>query len=218
MALAERMLAAQFNTPEYPVTDHRTYAFCGDGCLMEGVSHEACSLAGTWGLGKLIVLYDSNGISIDGKIDPWFSEDVGARFTAYRWQVIGPVDGHDQRGPGQGSGRSPRGRNPSEPDHLPHPYRLWLAQGRFGLKPRRAAGRERFGRNAPALWTGMSRRSAFLRIFTPPGTRGPQVRPRRPPGTKCSLPTKRPGPSKPRNFCVGWPVTCLRIGRRSRGT
>ena len=95
MALAERMLAAQFNTPEQTVVDHRTYAFCGDGCLMEGVSHEACSLAGTWGLGKLIVLYDSNGISIDGKIDAWFSEDVGARFRAYRWQVIGPIDGHD---------------------------------------------------------------------------------------------------------------------------
>lgn len=95
MALAERMLAAQFNTSEHRVVDHHTYAFCGDGCLMEGVSHEACSLAGTWGLGKLIVLYDSNGISIDGKIDAWFSEDVGARFTAYRWQVIGPIDGHD---------------------------------------------------------------------------------------------------------------------------
>ncbi|MDO5483478.1 MAG: transketolase [Desulfovibrionaceae bacterium] len=95
MALAERMLAARFNTPEHTIVDHRTYVFCGDGCLMEGVSHEACSLAGTWGLGKLIVLYDSNGISIDGKIDAWFSEDVGARYKAYGWQVIGPVDGHD---------------------------------------------------------------------------------------------------------------------------
>lgn len=95
MALAERMLAARFNTREHIIVDHHTYAFCGDGCLMEGVSHEACSLAGTWGLGKLIVLYDSNGISIDGKIDGWFSEDVGARFKAYGWQVLGPLDGHD---------------------------------------------------------------------------------------------------------------------------
>lgn len=95
MALAERLLASRFNTAEHTVVDHHTYAFCGDGCLMEGVSHEACSLAGTWGLGKLIVFYDSNGISIDGKIDPWFSEDVGARYAAYGWQVIGPVDGHD---------------------------------------------------------------------------------------------------------------------------
>lgn len=95
LALAESMMAAQFNTPEYKVVDHHTYVFVGDGCLMEGVSHEACSLAGTWGLGKLIVMYDSNGISIDGKIDAWFDEDVAARYRAYNWQVIGPVDGHD---------------------------------------------------------------------------------------------------------------------------
>ncbi|WP_298992077.1 transketolase [uncultured Desulfovibrio sp.] len=95
MALAESMLAARYNTPEHTVVDHHTYVFTGDGCLMEGVSHEACSLAGTWGLGKLIALYDSNGISIDGKIDGWFNEDVAARFRAYHWQVIGPINGHD---------------------------------------------------------------------------------------------------------------------------
>lgn len=95
MALGERLLASRFNRPHFAIIDHYTYAFCGDGCLMEGVSHEACSLAGTWRLGKLIVLYDSNGISIDGSIEPWFSEDVGKRFEAYGWQVIGPVDGHD---------------------------------------------------------------------------------------------------------------------------
>ena len=95
MALAERMLAARYNTPEYSIVDHHTYVFVGDGCLMEGVSHEACSLAGTWGLGKLIVLYDANGISIDGSVDGWFSEDVAARYRAYHWQVIGPVNGHD---------------------------------------------------------------------------------------------------------------------------
>jgi transketolase len=95
MALAERMLAARFNTAEHVIVDHCTWVFCGDGCLMEGVSHEACSLAGIWKLGKLMVLYDSNGISIDGRIDAWYSEDVSARFTAYGWQVIGPVDGHD---------------------------------------------------------------------------------------------------------------------------
>ena len=95
MALAEKMLATRFNTPEHTVIDHHTYVFLGDGCLMEGVSHEACSLAGVWGLGKLIALYDSNGISIDGKIDGWFTEDVAARYKAYGWQVIGPVDGHD---------------------------------------------------------------------------------------------------------------------------
>ncbi|MDR2820085.1 MAG: transketolase [Desulfovibrio sp.] len=95
MALAERMLAVQFNTPRHTIVDHRTYVFCGDGCLMEGVSHEACALAGVWKLGKLIVLYDANGISIDGRIEAWCDEDVGARFAACHWQVVGPVDGHD---------------------------------------------------------------------------------------------------------------------------
>ena len=95
MALAERLLATEFNRPGHTVVDHHTYVFLGDGCLMEGVSHEACSLAATWKLGKLIALYDANGISIDGSIDGWFTEDVAGRYAAYGWQVIGPVDGHD---------------------------------------------------------------------------------------------------------------------------
>ena len=95
MALAERTLAAQFNREQFPVIDHYTYCFAGDGCLMEGVSHEACSLAGTLGLGKLIVFYDDNGISIDGDVRGWFSDDTPARFEAYGWQVIRGVDGHD---------------------------------------------------------------------------------------------------------------------------
>ncbi|WP_304392115.1 transketolase [uncultured Desulfovibrio sp.] len=95
LALAEAMLAARFNTAEHTIVDHRTYAFCGEGCLMEGVSHEACALAAAWALGKLTVLFDANGVSIDGKVDAWFCEDVGQRFAAYGWQVIGPVDGHD---------------------------------------------------------------------------------------------------------------------------
>jgi len=95
MALAERVLAARFNRPGLDIVDHRTYVFAGDGCLMEGVSHEACSLAGTLGLGKLTVLYDMNGISIDGAVDGWFTDDTAARFRAYGWNVIEPVDGHD---------------------------------------------------------------------------------------------------------------------------
>ena len=95
MALAERTLAAQFNREQFPVVDHYTYCFAGDGCLMEGVSHEACSLAGTLGLGKLIVFYDDNGISIDGDVRGWFSDDTPARFESYGWQVIRGVDGHD---------------------------------------------------------------------------------------------------------------------------
>lgn len=97
MAIAESMLAARFNREDCSIVDHYTYAFVGDGCLMEGISHEVCSLAGTLGLGKLIVLYDDNHISIDGKTDAWFDEDVAARFSAYHWQVIPRVDGHDPR-------------------------------------------------------------------------------------------------------------------------
>jgi transketolase len=95
MALAEKLLADEFNRPALPIVDHHTYAFLGDGCLMEGISHEACALAGVWKLNKLIVLYDDNGISIDGAVKAWFIDDTPARFRAYGWSVIGPVDGHD---------------------------------------------------------------------------------------------------------------------------
>jgi transketolase len=95
MALAERTLAAQFNQPDLSIVDHFTYVSVGDGCLMEGISHEACSLAGTLALGKLIAIYDQNQISIDGNIDGWFTEDVAGRFEAYHWHVIRDVDGHD---------------------------------------------------------------------------------------------------------------------------
>ncbi|MGL5741659.1 MAG: transketolase [Legionella sp.] len=95
MALAERVLATHYNRDDLDMVSHYTYAFTGDGCLMEGISHEACSLAGTLGLGKLIVFYDSNGISIDGQIDSWFTDDTATRFKAYHWQVIDNVDGHD---------------------------------------------------------------------------------------------------------------------------
>ncbi len=94
MALAEKVLAQQFNRPDYPIVDHYTYVFMGDGCLMEGVSHEACSLAGTLKLGKLIAFWDDNGISIDGNTKGWFAEDTAKRFEAYGWQVL-KVDGHD---------------------------------------------------------------------------------------------------------------------------
>ncbi len=101
MALAEQRLAAEFNRPGHSVVDHRTYVFLGDGCLMEGISHEACSLAGVWRLNKLIALYDDNGISIDGPVQGWFRDDTAARFRAYGWNVVGPVDGHDVVAVGQ---------------------------------------------------------------------------------------------------------------------
>ena len=95
MALAEQLLAEEFNRPGLPVIDHYTYVFCGDGCLMEGISHEACSFAGTLGLGKLIVFYDDNGISIDGEVKGWFRDDTPKRFEAYGWHVLPDVDGLD---------------------------------------------------------------------------------------------------------------------------
>ncbi len=95
MALAEKLLASEFNRDGHAVVDHHTYVFMGDGCLMEGISHEAAALAGAWKLGKLIALYDDNGISIDGQVTPWYIDNTAQRFVAYGWNVIGPVDGHD---------------------------------------------------------------------------------------------------------------------------
>jgi len=98
MAIAERILAAEFNRPDFDIVDHHTYVSVGDGCLMEGISHEACSLAGALSLGKLIVLYDDNGISIDGEVKAWFRDDTPKRFEAYGWHVIPNIDGHDVEG------------------------------------------------------------------------------------------------------------------------
>ncbi len=95
MALSESLLAAEFNRPGHTIVDHHTYAFVGDGCLMEGISHEVCSLAGTLRLSKLVVLYDDNGISIDGKVENWFADDTAKRFEAYGWNVVRVADGHD---------------------------------------------------------------------------------------------------------------------------
>src|SRR5690606_1958242 len=94
-ALAEKLLAQRYNRPEFEIVDHRTWVFLGDGCLMEGVSHEAASLAGTWGLGKLVCFWDDNNISIDGEVDGWFTDNTPARFEAYGWNVVRGVDGHD---------------------------------------------------------------------------------------------------------------------------
>src|SRR6202021_2038050 len=96
MALSEQLLAAEFNRPGHTIVDHRTWVFVGDGCLMEGISHEACSLAGTLGLSKLIAIYDDNGISIDGHVKHWFTDDTPKRFEAYGWRVLRAIDGHDR--------------------------------------------------------------------------------------------------------------------------
>ena len=111
MALAEKLLSQEFNRPGHPIVDHHTYVFMGDGCLMEGISHEACSLAGAWKLNKLIALYDDNGISIDGQVAPWFADNTPERFKAYGWQVIGPVDGHDAAAVSQAIATAKRSAN-----------------------------------------------------------------------------------------------------------
>ncbi len=95
MAMAEKLLAAEFNKPDHEIVNHHTYVFLGDGCLMEGISHEACALAGTWGLGELIAFWDDNGISIDGHVEGWFTDDTPKRFESYGWHVIAGVDGHN---------------------------------------------------------------------------------------------------------------------------
>ena len=136
MALAERLLAAEFNRPGHAIVDHRTYVFVGDGCLMEGISHEACSLAGTWGLGKLMVLYDDNGISIDGETKGWFTDDTPERFEAYGWNVIRDVDGHDVDG---GRPRDRRGTSRHRSSHA----RLLQDGDRQGRAATRPAPRRR---------------------------------------------------------------------------
>ena len=108
-ALAEKLLADQFNRPGHIIVDHHTYVFLGDGCLMEGISHEASAMAGVWKLGKLVALYDDNGISIDGAVRNWFVDDTPTRFRAYGWNVVGPVDGHDVVAVGQAIAQAKRG-------------------------------------------------------------------------------------------------------------
>jgi transketolase len=156
MAMAEKLLAAEFNRPGHEIVDHRTWAFLGDGCLMEGISHEACALAGTWGLGKLTAFWDDNGISIDGHVEGWFTDDTPRRFEAYGWQVIPNVNGHDPGGPPRRH-REGQGRNlAADPDLLQDAHRPGLAQqGRHPRRARRAAGRRRDRRRPPAHGLGV---------------------------------------------------------------
>ena len=113
MALAEKLLAREFNRPGHAIVDHRTYVFLGDGCLMEGISHEACALAGAWKLSKLIALYDDNGISIDGKVDPWFIDDTARRFQAYGWNTLDVADGNDADAVDAAIGQAQRADRPT---------------------------------------------------------------------------------------------------------
>ena len=173
MALAEKLLAQRFNQPEFAIVDHRTWVFMGDGCLMEGISHEAASLAGTWGLGKLVAFWDDNKISIDGNTDGWFTDDTPARFEAYGWQRD-PQRRRPRSGRDQDRDRDrAQARRQADADLLPHHDRLRLAdQGRQGILARRAAGQGRSRRHARGAGLAVRRRSRSRRRSTTAGARG----------------------------------------------
>jgi transketolase len=138
MALAERLLAETFNRDGHRIVDHYTYAFIGDGCLMEGISHEACSLAGRLSLSKLIVFYDDNDISIDGHVQPWFADDTPQRFEAYGWRVVPNCDGHDVDSIEAAIRIAKTPDRAADADLLQDDDRFWLAeQGRYARCSRR---------------------------------------------------------------------------------
>jgi transketolase N-terminal domain/subunit len=178
MALAEKMLAAEFNKPGLEIVDHRTWVFLGDGCLMEGISHEACSLAGTLKLGKLIALYDDNNISIDGEVGGWFTDDTVKRFEAYGWHVVADVDGHDSAAIASAIDQA------MAETHRPSII-CWKRSPQCA-------------RN----WGGTRRRSRFRPTLLRPGTAAQEVLPLRRPGRRCLTNTGRSIRSRRPSFCA----------------
>ena len=217
MALAEQLLAAEFNRPAHVIVDHRTWVFVGDGCLMEGISHEACSLAGTLGLSKLIAIYDDNGISIDGHVEDWFADDTPRRFEAYGWRVIRDVAGHDLDAieaaltqAGEDRGRPTlvccktvigKGSPNKAGSHEVHGARARRRGGRPRRAPRSA------GRRAPFEIPAAVRAAWDARAPVPPRRRA---------GNAALMPTRRRTRSSPRNSSVACArARCLRTGRRA---
>ena len=188
-----------------PATASSTTAptcFVGDGCLMEGISHEAASLAGTLGLDKLVVLYDDNGISIDGEVEGWFTDDTPKRFEAYGWHVIRDVDGHDVEAVDAALADARDGRRQADADLLQDDHRQGLAeQGRAPRRPRRRAGRGRGRGDARSARLALSRRSRFRPTSTPAGTRGRAARSAQARLERdASPPTRRPTPPSAAEF------------------
>ena len=176
MALAEKVLANRFNQDGHEVVDHHTWVFMGDGCLMEGVSHEACSLAGTLGLGKLIAFWDDNGISIDGEVQGWFTDDTPARFEAYGWQVIREVDGHDPQEIRQAVETARAETDRPTLDLLQNSHWFWLAKqtghlGHSWCTP----GRRRNICSPRSLGVGTTRPLKSRMRFMQVGTENPRV-------------------------------------------
>ena len=200
MAIVERALAATFNRPGHEVVDHRTYVFAGDGCLMEGISHEACSLAGTLGLGKLVVFWDDNGVSIDGEVEGWFTDDTPARFEAYGWHVVRDVDGHDPGAVGaaiaaaraDSHGRaSSAAAPPSDGARRPRPVPRRRTAPRLGRT--RWPGRAR-------RWAGSTPPSRFRPRSGRAGMRGRGAKRRKPSGADGWRRTGPRGPSSPQEL------------------
>ena len=172
-----RVLAATFNRPGFDVVDHRTWVFLGDGCLMEGVSHEACSLAGTLRLGKLIAFYDDNGISIDGEVHGWFTDDTPKRFEAYGWHVVPDVDGHDPQAVEAAIAAAKARKRPAESDLLQDDHRLRCAQqAGHRSDARRGAGRRRSRRSPQAARLAVRAVRRFPTKFAAAGMRASAAR------------------------------------------
>ena len=182
LAIAERTLAAQFNQPDHEIVDHYTYVFMGDGCLMEGISHEVCSLAGTLGLGKLIGFYDHNGISIDGETEGWFTDDTAKRFEAYHWHVVHEIDGHDPEAVKKAI---------QEAQSVKDKPSLIICRTTIGFGSPNKAGKEEAHGAALGNWAGNTRPLRSQKRSTRPGMLAKQVKKRSRPGTRSLPPTKK---------------------------
>ena len=215
LALAERMLATQFNRPGFSVVDHYTYVFCGDGCLMEGISHEACSFAGTLRLGKLIAFYDDNGISIDGKVKGWFTDDTAKRFEAYGWHVVPDVDGHDAEAVAAAIRAARAETDAPLDDLLPDDHRLGrAAQAGYPGSPRRGAGRGRSGGHPQGHRLAVRALRHSRRAARRLGPSRPAARPRSRPGGSCSRATPAPTRSSRASSSAACAASCPRTGER----
>ena len=189
LAIAERTLAAQFNQPDHEIVDHFTYVFMGDGCLMEGISHEVCSLAGTLGLGKLIGFYDHNGISIDGETKGWFTDDTAKRFEAYHWHVVHEIDGHDPEAVKKAILEAQSVKD--KPSLII--CRTVIGFGSPGKKrPTAPRWENRKWRWRASSWAGITRRLRSRKRSTGPGTRVKRDKRRRKAGRRSLPPISRP--------------------------
>jgi len=211
MALAERTLAATFNRPGHTIIDHHTYVFLGDGCMMEGISHEIASFAGMQKLGKLILVYDDNGISIDGKVAGWFRDDTAKRFEAYGWHVLPHVDGQnsDAVAAALAAARAETGR----PSLICAKTVIgWGAPNKQGSASMHgeAMGNEEVAATRSTLG-GRRRPSRYPPTFAPPGTCARRARVSKANGGPGSRPTKMNFPHWPRNSSAGWRATCPAI-------